>query len=198
MQASQDLVRVIMSHVMSPGSKIDLVIEWQECRATIGRIDQYLVDTRKYGFTLVTVLLTASALVAPGNPVVDRIAASAVVMVLLLTLFLIDLYWWILLRAAAGRATQLEQDSSGEHVPMVSGVLAERAKAAHSTWLGFVIYILFVGIAAALPIVTLALAQPSLWLFTSLCVVVVAGAVVLTMVIVRTKTDAGVQTRSTI
>jgi hypothetical protein len=114
-------------------------------------------------------------------------------MVLLLALFLIDLYWWILLRATAGRASQLEQDSSGGHDQMISGVLAERARAAHSTWLGFVIYVLFVAISAALPLVTLALARPSLWPVIGLGVVVGATAVIVTMVIVRTRTDAGTQ-----
>ena len=61
--------------------------EWQECRLTIGRFDGYLADTRKYGFTLVTVLLTANALVTTANAAVDRPAASIVVMVLLLALF---------------------------------------------------------------------------------------------------------------
>ena len=42
---------------------VTLAEEWLECRVTIGRFDGYLADIRKYGFTLVTLLLTASALV---------------------------------------------------------------------------------------------------------------------------------------
>ena len=35
--------------------------EWKKCRATIGRLDGTIADLRKYGFSLVTVLITASS-----------------------------------------------------------------------------------------------------------------------------------------
>ncbi|HEX9413988.1 MAG TPA: hypothetical protein VF916_10840, partial [Ktedonobacterales bacterium] len=38
-----------------------LLKEWAECRATIGRLDTILEDLRKIGFSLVTALLTANA-----------------------------------------------------------------------------------------------------------------------------------------
>ena len=67
--------------------------EWKECRATIARFDGYLSDMRKYGFTLVTILLTANALVTTGNTPADRPAASIVVMALVFALFMLDNYY---------------------------------------------------------------------------------------------------------
>ena len=82
--------------------------EWTECRATIGRMDSVLADIRKYGFSLMTLLLTASALITTANPVADRVAASSAVTILVLVLFLMDRYWWVLFREAVERATELE------------------------------------------------------------------------------------------
>ncbi len=73
-------------------------------------MDSVLADIRKYGFSLVTLLLTASALITTANPVADRAAASSVVTVLVLVLFLMDRYWWVLLREAVHRATELEKN----------------------------------------------------------------------------------------
>lgn len=129
--------------------------EWQECRLTIGRFDGYLADTRKYGFTLVTVLLTANALVTPSNSAVDRPAASIVVMVLLLALFMIDNYYWVMLRAAVTRAKDLEVKHE-----RITWKLSEQAKNSHATDLVLVFYGLFVAIAALIPLVALLSSKP--------------------------------------
>ena len=54
---------------------------WGECRALIGRLDTILSDLRKYGFTLVTGLFTASALVGgfgyKPSGLVDQLKAGA-------------------------------------------------------------------------------------------------------------------------
>jgi hypothetical protein len=42
--------------------------EWKECRASIGRFDQLLVDLRKTGFGFVTTIVTAVALLASRLP----------------------------------------------------------------------------------------------------------------------------------
>jgi hypothetical protein len=129
--------------------------EWQECRLTIGRFDGYLADTRKYGFTLVTVLLTANALVTTANAAVDRPAASIVVMVLLLALFMIDNYYWVMLRAAVNRAKDLEVKHE-----RITWKLSEQAKNSHATDLVLVFYGLFVAIAALIPVVALLSRKP--------------------------------------
>ena len=136
-------------------SDISDLDEWQECRLTIGRFDGYLADTRKYGFTLVTVLLTANALVTPANSPVDRPAASIVVLALLLALFMIDNYYWVMLRASVQRAKDLEVTE--DHI---SWKLSAQAQSSHATDLVLIFYGLFVAIAAGIPIVALLAVKP--------------------------------------
>lgn len=129
--------------------------EWQECRVTVGRFDGYLADTRKYGFTLITVLLTANALVTTGNAAVDRPAASIVIMVLLLALFMIDNYYWVMLKAAVKRAKELEASHD-----QISWKLSSTANKSHATDVVLAFYGLFVLVAAGIPIVALLAAKP--------------------------------------
>lgn len=129
--------------------------EWQECRLTIARFDGFLADTRKYGFTLVTVLLTANALIAVGDTAVDRPAASIVVMALLLALFMLDSYYWDLLRAAVERAITMEV--SRIHI---SGVISTKARSSHATGLILAVYSLFVLVAAGIGVTAWFAAKP--------------------------------------
>jgi hypothetical protein len=115
----------------------------------MGRMDAILADTRKYGFTLVTVLLTANALVTTANPVVDRVAGSAIVMVLVLVLFLIDRYWWVLLREAAERARALEP-GLGIAITTLLGEAAERSL---NTLMASAVYTVFIAVAFVVALV---------------------------------------------
>ena len=77
------------------------------------RFDKLIVDVRKYGFTLITGLLTASAfafvkLDSLSVPDAARIGVSLVLMVLVLGLFTVDRYLEIFLRSAVTRARALE------------------------------------------------------------------------------------------
>lgn len=109
--------------------------------AAVGRFDGFLADTRKYGFTLVTVLLTANALVPMGNPSASHEAASIVVMALLLALFMLDNYYWVLVRAAVKQADKLEGPGR------ISSVIGDKAKVAHATGLIVAMYSVFVLVA---------------------------------------------------
>ncbi|HEY7985165.1 MAG TPA: hypothetical protein VID73_13395 [Ktedonobacterales bacterium] len=86
--------------------------EWSECRALIGRFDTILADLRKYGFTLVTGLFTASALIGglgPTTPTAGNRAAVFIgIMVLIVVLFFVDTYYETLLNGAVERALDLE------------------------------------------------------------------------------------------
>jgi len=124
--------------------------EWLECRVTVGRFDGYLADIRKYGFTLVTLLLTASALVTPANSAVDRPAAAIVILLLLLALFMIDMYYWVMLKAAVGRAVTLEGSSD-----RISSVLEAQAQTSLATEIVLVFYALFVLVTFLIPVVAL-------------------------------------------
>ena len=83
--------------------------EWKECRAIVGRMDQLLEDLRKYGFSLVTVLLTATGIataVVSGRPFSPL--ASLAVMVLVGALYGVDTYYTTALAGAVDRALVLE------------------------------------------------------------------------------------------
>jgi len=122
---------------------------------TVGRFDGYLAETRKYGFTLITVLLTANALITTSNRAVDRPAASIVIMVLLLALFMIDNFYWVMLKAAVKRAKDLEASHD-----QISWQLSFTANKSHATDVVLTFYGLFVLVAAGIPIVALLAAKP--------------------------------------
>ena len=146
--------------------------EWAECRTTIGRMDSVLADIRKYGFSLVTLLLTASALITTADPVLDRVAASSVVITLVLVLFLMDRYWWVLLRQAVERAVELEAGLGMS----VSSRLSDIARRSHNAQAATVVYAIFILLSSAIALVTVALARQAwaLWYMPILTVVALA------------------------
>lgn len=90
--------------------------EWQECRKTIGRLDTTLADLRKYGFSLVTLLITASGFLGEQRASVEHRGAAAVaIMVLVAVLFAIDRYYTLLLNGAVERALDLEGPTMSKH-----------------------------------------------------------------------------------
>jgi hypothetical protein len=87
--------------------------DWEECRKTIGRLDTILTDLRKFGFSIITGLLTASAflVIKPESlPSTGGPAVFIVVMVLVATLFSVDTYYQVLVSGAAERALDLEAE----------------------------------------------------------------------------------------
>lgn len=89
--------------------------DWQECRKTIGRFDTILEDLRKYGFSIIISLLTASAFLSflgisnPPPPTSMRAVVFITVMVLVTALFSVDTYYGVLLSGAVERALDLER-----------------------------------------------------------------------------------------
>jgi hypothetical protein len=136
--------------VMATELEPNTLNEWQECRTTIARFDGFLADTRKCGFTLVTVLLTANALVVDKNTAVDRPAASIVIMALLFALFMLDNYYWDLVRGAVSRARELETPPNGIEIPKITGAISTRVADSHATALILAVYVLFVLVAAGI------------------------------------------------
>lgn len=120
--------------------------EWQECRKTIGRLDTTIADLRKYGFSLVTLLITASGFLGEQKPSVEhRGAASVAIMILIAVLFAIDRYYTLLLNGAVERALDLEgpemsRDLSQDKLTQVISVYAINSGAVYVVpvlYLGF-------------------------------------------------------------
>jgi hypothetical protein len=116
--------------------------EWNECRTTIGRFDTILSDLRKYGFTLVTGLFTASALFggfgnkAPSEQ--DRAAVFLGIMVLVVVLFFLDTYYETLLNGAVERALDLET-AIQQQVNLTSYISTNAARTG-SIYATFIVY----------------------------------------------------------
>jgi hypothetical protein len=126
--------------------------EWKECRTSIGRFDQGIVDIRKYAFTLLTGLLTGSAFLSStaGLPPEGRELVAVAMMLLVFSLFTIDRYLAILLRSAVERAKKLE-DELDLHLTRTIATRTERAGA--DSW-GVLLYPLFIFASALLPLTT--------------------------------------------
>lgn len=156
----------------------EAIDEWQECRITTARFDGYLADIRKYGFTLVTVLLTANALVVNQNTAVDRPAASIVIMALLFALFMLDNYYWAVLRAAVDRSKTLEKgELKGLHAQLSTSI-GQQVKVTHATDLILAVYVVFVLVAAGIGLTAGIASGTNSASGTTFVVVVAAGELV--------------------
>lgn len=144
--------------------------EWSECRAAIGRFDAILVDLRKYGFSVIAGLLSASAFLglfgittsATENaaPLAARLGALAAIQVLLVALFLLDTYYEVLLSAAVERAMDLETQTSP---PIrLSKYLSINSMSASAVQLTALVYYVLYGIVwlLAIAMVATAFADP--------------------------------------
>jgi len=121
--------------------------EWQECRQTIGRLDATIADLRKFGFSLVTILITASSLLGQQAPSFEStMSVSTAIMILIAVLFAVDRYYTLLLNGAVERALDLEgpklnrQDRSQDRLTQVISV--------HAFYSGaiFVVPLLYLGL----------------------------------------------------
>jgi hypothetical protein len=128
------------------------MVEWAECRTTIGRMDSALKDLRQFGFTLVTGLLTAGGLVGSAttsSTEPDAVAVTAaIVLVLVLGLFAVDMYHQVLLGSAVERALDIE--ASTNPAVRVTANLALGAYKSRSVFTIPLIYGLFVATSAAM------------------------------------------------
>jgi hypoxanthine phosphoribosyltransferase len=88
--------------------------EWQETRRSIDRFDHISIDIRKYGFGLITFMLTASSIAFDAtnlNSPMPVLIVPFSIMILLCALFLADRYHEALLMGCIMRARQLEDTS---------------------------------------------------------------------------------------
>lgn len=90
-------------------AKNDAQEEWKISRDTVDRLDKTLIDLRKYGFTLITGLLTAGSFLGFSDTSrVAQVAVIIVTMVLVVVLYWLDTLYQSLLLGAVFRARYLE------------------------------------------------------------------------------------------
>jgi len=94
----------------SPGQGF-LLEEWKEARSSTRRFDEYLLNLRRYGFTLATILIAADAYLSmtEGVSPLAKAGAAVAVMLLIFALFLLDQHVKALQGAALNIATNLER-----------------------------------------------------------------------------------------
>jgi len=98
--------------MMRPSASTEILLEeWREARSSIGRFDEYLLNLRRYGFTLATILIGADAYLSITEKVLPwaKAGAAAAVMLLIFALFLLDHHIKTLQSTALCRAAQLEK-----------------------------------------------------------------------------------------
>jgi len=99
-----------------------LLEEWREARRSVGRFDEALLNLRRYGFTLATILIGADAYLSMTEDVSPwaKAGAAAAIMLLIFALFLLDHHVKTLQNIALCRAAELEKqlglvlESTGE------------------------------------------------------------------------------------
>lgn len=90
--------------------------EWETARAVLAGFDTHLHDLRRYGFSLITALLAANAVIFQTKifdiELTDyvKLAVLGVTLLLIFTLSMIDHNYRVFLRAAATRARILERN----------------------------------------------------------------------------------------
>ena len=109
--------------MVRPSARIEILVqEWREARSSVARFDEYLLNLRRYGFTLATILIGADAYLSITQEVLAwaKAGVAVAVMVLIFALFLLDHHVKTLQGTALHRAAELERllglvkESTGE------------------------------------------------------------------------------------
>lgn len=130
--------------------------EWEMARSVLNNFDERLHDLRKIGFTFITVLLAADAIIFKdfftSGMVLDQ-SVKAVILILnfglIITLLLLDRNYRVFQSAAATRAIVLERKINLE----LTEVIAQRYFFSHVKdtitylYIAFTIIVLFIGFA---------------------------------------------------
>lgn len=119
-----------------------LITEWEQCQKSIAKFDDIIFNIRKYGFTLITILLSADGFLYAklGKlQMEEKFGIYFALMVLIIGLFRVDRYHEIFLRGAVDRAMTLE-DKLNMGLSKSITKWSERLNTA--TW-GVGLYILF-------------------------------------------------------
>lgn len=128
-------------------SNAHLLKEWETAREVLSKFDDRLHDLRKIGFTFITALLSADAIIfvnwIEGVELPDyiKLAVLLVTLLLIVTLLLVDRNYQIFQRAAATRAKILERRLNLE----LTEVIAQRYRTQSVQDYVTSVYMLFTG-----------------------------------------------------
>lgn len=138
-KAAEDQLSIALAYspALLSAKRGDIETEWKECRSTIDRFDKLLVDLRKTGFGLVTVLVTAAATLqakgilgtsaSEGQPQQAAyegllyLSAFGAFALLIVTLFIIDTVHAVWLKSAVDRAQDIERHLQFQLTQKISG-----------------------------------------------------------------------------
>ena len=98
------------------GNRIDLSLEeWKEARRSVGRFDEHLLNLRRYGFTLATIMIGGDAYLSATVDTLPwaKAGAAIAVMMLIYALFLLDGHVHSKQLIAVNRAMGLEKEELG-------------------------------------------------------------------------------------
>src|SRR4030095_5394640 len=127
--------------------------EWKSCRETVSKFDSTLIDLRKYGFTIITSLLTAGSFLGFSSPTASlQVGVIIVTMTLIVILYWMDIYYQNLLVGSIFRTNFLEifrlKRGLSFYISMLYGRSGMGA-ALHILYAGFLIAAFILGIFAA-------------------------------------------------
>ena len=140
------LPKVAVTTNIDPSKSIHFQ-EWKECRSTISRFDDKVLNLRKYGFSLLTLLLGSSGFLYAELMTDANLNTGAVIgiyfaiMLLILGLFRMDRMYHVFLRGAVNRAKALE-DLPDLQMALSKEISEITKKCRTATW-GVSLYILF-------------------------------------------------------
>jgi hypoxanthine phosphoribosyltransferase len=134
--------------------------EWIESRKSIDRFDKITIDVRKYGFSLIALIISSSTIIfdaaAIKNPL-PLIIVPFVVGILTLAVYLADSYYQVLLLSTVLHSRQLEnvhKEILSRHVRQqtyfgwnITNYVEDKIQKSKAYLNAFVIYILFLSIA---------------------------------------------------
>jgi hypothetical protein len=143
LKGSCDLLRAVGLESEAASS----VDEWKECRTTIDRCDKILVDLRKTGFGFVTAVVGVAAyLFKDTNDFDPKASLLAMLVLLIVTLYLVDLAHQTFLGVSVKRAETLE----GRLGFTLTRTISEEFAASWAVSLGFALYFILLGATSAI------------------------------------------------
>lgn len=144
-------------------------LEWQQARVTIQQFDKMVLAIRKYGFSFISILLTANGFLLGAMPPSAGVIAGieAALLVLIFSLFRLDRMHEIFVRAAVLRAMRLEEELG---MGLTRTISYWSATSITATW-GTTLYVLFSTAAFLLCSVAIATSSDGVfsWVMMAVC-----------------------------